>query len=83
MADKKYRWANAQEWLVWAYDNGKVTASELLHIVIEHVDGDDIQDEFQADMDAAGFFDELEPDYPDDKNPGYQRSAGDQATWRE
>lgn len=57
---KKYKWDNPYEWLEtksekWTREQLR---SALLALAIKH-DSDTIQDEYQSEMDADGYFDEL------------------------
>ena len=61
--DKKYKWANPHEWLLDKIDN-EWTPEEIQAFARQAArtaDSDDIQDEFQSDMDADGYFDPLCP----------------------
>ena len=73
--DPRYRWRHASEWLDWKI--GKIVALDdrqdaltelaaLTRILARHMDGDQIQDEFQSEMDADGFFDDLDAKEDDD-----------------
>lgn len=57
----RYRWNNAHAWLRWSYRHrGGVTANDLLNFIAQHIGGDEIQDYFQSDMDADGYFNDLD-----------------------
>jgi hypothetical protein len=47
-----YKWASPFDWLA----DSDVSASELLHIIKNHVDADVIQDHFQSSMEEDGYF---------------------------
>lgn len=59
--ERKYKWANPQEWLLEkaeSYSRASETA-ELLSIIqtlVLKMDADSIQDDFQSEMDADGYF---------------------------
>lgn len=56
-----YKWASPYEWLeekAKEWDERKLY-HELMNLASQ-LDSDTLQDEYQADMDADGYFDELE-----------------------
>lgn len=60
----RYRWSHPQEWLQDYIKERSEDANELFSLASElaqHLDGDQIQDLFQSDMDADGYFDALTP----------------------
>jgi len=59
-----YKYESAFDWLSLAVEARRVSSSELLTLIQDHVDGDAIQDMFQKDMEADGFFVDLEPAPP-------------------
>lgn len=70
MTDKKYKWNNPHEWLDWALFIGKVQTSELMALIHDAVSSDDVQDRFQSEMEADGYFEEererrLDAQFPD------------------
>ncbi len=61
----RYKWDSASAWLGHKIDEaaGKNDVAELVSIcntLMTHVDNDDIQDDFQHEMDGDGFFRDLE-----------------------
>ena len=46
----KYKWANAHEWL-------KQSGLDLWGLIESFIDADQIQEHFESEMDADGFFD--------------------------
>ena len=58
MTNQIYRWVNAHAWLEEAVKNGQVTKADLLEFLLEHVNADNIQDQFQTMMDEQGYFHE-------------------------
>jgi len=65
----RYQWSSAQEWLL-----EKINGADLVEVrsiareLAEQTDNDQIQDSFQSEMDADGFFDDLdaEPTEPEE-----------------
>ncbi len=61
--EKSYRWANPYEWIEHKVDSGEWSQgqirSELLALA-QQADPDDLQDLYQSEMDADGYFEELE-----------------------
>ncbi len=60
----RYRWATPHEWLLEKAEQhaAKNDAAELLSILnslVPKIDADTIQDEFQSEMDADGYFRDL------------------------
>lgn len=51
----RYRWEHPMDWL----RDSNVTKGDLLNFIAAEVDGDQIQDYFQSDMDADGYFVDL------------------------
>lgn len=62
MSQKKYRWSNPHEWLQEAVAKKQINTNDLLTLINQSVDGDQIQDLFQNDMDKDGYFDEVKED---------------------
>jgi len=64
LKDKRYQWQTPFEWLEWKvrYTNdirlGRLQ-SDLLELA-QRTDPDILQDMYQSDMDADGYFDEIE-----------------------
>jgi len=64
----KYKWDSAREWLDQKVEeiaarNDSRSMAELVSIyntIVAHLDNDTIQDDFQSEMDADGFFRDLE-----------------------
>ena len=57
MTDKKYKYNSPQEWLI-EYA-GKLDAGKLFNeftVLVQQMDADTIQDLYQSDMDADGYF---------------------------
>lgn len=54
----EYKWQGPHEWLKWAWDND-IIGPTMLFELIKEVDADTIQDFFQAEMEAAGYFEPL------------------------
>lgn len=52
-----YKFDNAHEWLDYAVKNGKIGTAELLTLIHNNVDSDEIQFNFQEEMDDDGYFD--------------------------
>lgn len=54
----KYRWNTPHDWVLWQMDrHGAVWAADALRVVILKVDADTLQDIFEKEMDADGYFD--------------------------
>lgn len=53
---EKYRWDNAREWLDNKRSLRELSDREILNAFIDLIDCDQIQDVFQAEMDADGYF---------------------------
>ena len=51
-----YKWSNPREWLDWKRLQDGLTDGEILEALICDIDGDKIQDAFQNEMDADGYF---------------------------
>ena len=58
---KKYKWNSAHEWLLDAMEKWDINQlkCEFREIMMK-MDSDEIQDIYQSDMDADGYFDEIE-----------------------
>lgn len=55
----KYRWSSANEWLDEKIDSARnAELTSIAKQLASLVDGDQIQDIFQAEMEADGFFTE-------------------------
>lgn len=55
-----YRWAGPHEWLAEkATSDDPVYVRGLLNSLLRYIDAEDIQEIFQAEMDADGYFDSL------------------------
>jgi hypothetical protein len=57
MTEKKYRWANAHEWLYEAMQQGRVTKIDLF-MLCKELDPERIEDYFASDMERDGYFEE-------------------------
>jgi hypothetical protein len=58
----KYRWNTVEEWLIWYYNEAQINSDRLLNLIVNVVDSDIIQSEFEAEMDETGFFDVINDD---------------------
>ena len=62
----EYRWANAHEWLRNYVDRTPVDTDRsdfwrnLVMSLASKLDSDEIQDEFEREMDADGYFEKIE-----------------------
>lgn len=61
----RYQWNNPQEWLLekaQGYSRASDTAEllSIIHTLVTKLDADSIQDDFQSEMDADGYFDDLD-----------------------
>ena len=61
----RYKWHTAHEWLLekaqeYARANNAAELLSIIDTLVPKLDGDTIQDEFQSEMDADGFFDDLD-----------------------
>ena len=54
---KRYRWDHPGEWLA---ETQRVSMFDLAAWAREHMDADQIQEAFQSEMEADGYFDELD-----------------------
>lgn len=62
--EKKYKWDSAQEWLQqYLASLGPVELLQEARNLATKLDGDEIQDLYQSDMDAQGYF------TPEGENP--------------
>ena len=64
----RYKWDSPQEWLI-QYAS-KLDASKLFQefsILVQELDADKIQDLYQSDMDADGYFTDLDARAEDDE----------------
>lgn len=52
----KYRWASPREWLDWKRQTSGISDTEILNTILDEFDGDQLQDAFQAEMCADGYF---------------------------
>lgn len=60
MGEKKYKWNSPNEWLndkIDSYDPHELRL--IAKTLATRLDADEVQDEFQSDMDEDGYFDEL------------------------
>lgn len=58
----RYRWAHPSEWLDWYLESETHDRDAIVGIaraLAEGLDGDDLQDLFQPEMDADGYFHDL------------------------
>jgi hypothetical protein len=63
MSDKKYKWGSPHVWLTDCLMRGRWTPSEVTGVAINLtsiLDGDEIQDLFQNEMDESGYFNPIE-----------------------
>jgi len=65
--EKKYRWDTPQEWLLekaerHAKNNDSAELLSIIQTLVIGLDADSIQDDFQSEMDADGYF-KPEEDY--------------------
>ena len=66
----RYKWASASEWLEEKISGCQDLAAldKLAMALLRMVDNDQIQDTFQGEMDADGFFEDLDaPAEPNDE----------------
>lgn len=56
----RYQWATAYEWLEEYLRNHPEQAHSIAMSLAMKLDADSIQDEFQSDMDADGYFTDLD-----------------------
>lgn len=59
--EKKYRWDYPQEWLLekaeqHARNNNSAELLSIIQTLVSSLDADTIQDNFQSEMDADGYF---------------------------
>lgn len=61
MTAEKYKWEHPYGWLVHYVTGIRDVASlkSIIFLMMSKVDGDAIQDLFQDEMDADGYFDEV------------------------
>lgn len=58
----KYKWDSPHHWLLDAIHR-RVVTSEELWLLIQKVDADEIQDQFQSTMTEEGYFEEIVEDH--------------------
>lgn len=57
----RHQWASPQEWLLEKIneENNRETLRGYIRELLGHADADGVQDSFQSDMDADGYFQDL------------------------
>ena len=60
-SEKNYRWDHAADWLAWKVQGEPAPAQlrGIIRALMGKLPEDDIQDIFQSEMEADGFFDEV------------------------
>ena len=69
----RYKWNTAHEWLLekaqeYARANNAAELLSIIDTLVPKLDSDTIQDEFESEMDADGYFDDLDAKPEDDEN---------------